>query len=156
ALGSRLPRTPAHCPTPGARQSRVGGLADVNAPNRLGDIVSALDRLGILCLVMGGHAVRYYGVRRNTIDYYLYVTLENWSSLDEILRRDLFLAGCGFSEGPSWRPAVFRRFVIGRLPDGREEWLEFWYRNHLLAPFTEMYQRREQGFYGGREISFLS
>ena len=51
---------------------------------------------------------------------------------------------------------AFRRFQIGRLPDGREEWLEFWYRNHLLAPFYELYARREEGPYGGRTMSFLS
>jgi len=108
----------------------------LNPATRLAEIISALDRLGILVLVMGGHAVRYYGIERNTVDYDLHVTQVNWDGLDEILKHDPFLAG--------------------RLPDGREEWLEFWRRNHLLAPFAEMYARREQGEYGGREISFLS
>ena len=121
----------------------------MNAANRLAEIVSALDRLGIPSLVMGGHAARYYGVERNTIDYDLHVALDDWDHLGEILKRDPFPASCGLTEGESWRPEVFRRFLIGRLPDGREEWLEFWRRNHLLAPFTEMHQRREQGMYGG-------
>ena len=39
----------------------------MNAANRLGEIVSAIERLDIAYLVMGGHAARYYGVERNTI-----------------------------------------------------------------------------------------
>ncbi len=35
-----------------------------------------------------------------------------------------------------WRSDDFARFEIGRLPDGREEWLEFWIRNHLLGDFA--------------------
>ena len=128
----------------------------MNAADRLGEIVSAIERLGIAYLVMGGHAVRYYGVDRNTIDYDLHIALVDWDHLGEILKRDPFPASCGLTEGESWRPQVFRRFLIGSLPDEREEWLEFWRRNHLLAPFTEMHQRREQGLYGGRKIAFLS
>src|SRR5947209_8438653 len=45
---------------------------------------------------------------------------------------------------------------IGTLPSGREEWLEFWRENHLLAPFGELFSRREQGVYGGRSLAFLS
>ena len=115
----------------------------MNPAKRLAEIVSALDRLGIPVLVMGGHAARYYGIERNTVDYDLHATFVNWDGLDEILKQDPFLAGCGLREGPSWRPAAFRRFLVGRLPDGREEWLEFWRTNHLLAPFAEMYARRE-------------
>jgi len=128
----------------------------VSAANRLAEIVSALERLGIPYLIMGGHAVRYYGVERNTIDYDLHISLDDWNRLGDILRRDPFAARAGMTEGTSWRPADFRRFLIGRFPDGREEWLEFWRKNHLLAPFTEMYERREQGSYGGREMAFLS
>jgi hypothetical protein len=51
---------------------------------------------------------------------------------------------------------VFRRFLLGNLPDGQEEWLEFWRGNHLLAPFPELFARREVGAYGGRELRFLS
>jgi hypothetical protein len=50
---------------------------------------------------------------------------------------------------------VFRRFQIGRLADGREEWLEFWKANHLLAPFPDLLARSEVGEYGGRAIRFL-
>lgn len=128
----------------------------MNAANRLAEIVSALERLGIPYLVMGGHAARYYGVERNTIDFDLHIALDEWDQLDKILGRDEFLASCGLREGASWRPRSFRRFVTGKLPDGREEWLEFWRKNHLLAPFPEMYARREQGSYGGRAIAFLS
>jgi hypothetical protein len=41
------------------------------------------------------------------------------------------------------------------LPDGREERLEFWRRNHLLAPFDELWMRRAEADYGGRMLSFL-
>jgi hypothetical protein len=46
--------------------------------------------------------------------------------------------------------------LIGRLADGREEWLEFWRRNHLLPPFDELHARREEGAYGGKVVPFLS
>jgi hypothetical protein len=105
---------------------------------------------------MGGHAVRYYGLRRDTNDFDLHLAPETWDELiTRVARTSLFL-GKDVVDGPSWRPYSFRRFQIGRLPDGREEWLEFWYRNHLLAPFSELYARREEGPYGGRTMSFLS
>lgn len=59
-------------------------------------------------------------------------------------------------EVPSWRPRDFRRFIIGRLPDGREERLELWRRNHLLVHFDEKFARRVEGEYGGRVLPFLS
>jgi hypothetical protein len=33
---------------------------------RLAEVVSELEVVGISCLVMGGHAVRFYGLVRNT------------------------------------------------------------------------------------------
>ena len=36
---------------------------------------------------------------------------------------------------PWQRADAFRRFQIGTLASGREEWLEFWKENHLLPPF---------------------
>jgi len=36
----------------------------LNPVKRLAKIVSALDRLGIPILVMGGHAARYYGIEQ--------------------------------------------------------------------------------------------
>ena len=41
----------------------------MNPESRLAEIVSALEGAGISCLVMGGHAVRFYGLSRNTIDF---------------------------------------------------------------------------------------
>ena len=41
----------------------------MNPARRLAEIVSALEQVGLTVLVMGGHAVRYYGIDRNTIDY---------------------------------------------------------------------------------------
>src|SRR5262249_17881222 len=117
---------------------------------------TALERVGLTVLVMGGHAVRYYGLDRNTIDYDLHLSPADWDDLTLRLNQSPLAPGQPLGEGPSWRPDSFRRFLLGRLPDGRDEWLEFWGTNHLLPPFAELFRRREQGDYGGRTLSFLS
>jgi hypothetical protein len=127
----------------------------VTSEARLAEIVTALEAVGLSCLVMGGHAVRYYGIERNTIDFDLHLSPACWKELPSLLGRSA-LGGPALVEGPSWRPDAFRRFQIGRLPDGREEWLEFWSHNHLLPPFPDLHARREEGPYGGRLLSFLS
>lgn len=128
----------------------------MNAELRLVQIVAGLEAVGLSCLVMGGHAVRYYGLPRNTIDFDLHLAPEGWDQLSSRLSQVPQLSDGPILEGPSWRPHAFRRFEIGRLPDGREEWLEFWRENHLLPPFSELFARREQGVYGGRELPFLA
>jgi hypothetical protein len=128
----------------------------VNIETRLAEILAVLDGCGMVYLVMGGHAARYYGVERTTADYDLHVSLRQWEELDRAVGHLRSLARIDVQEGPSWRPHDFRRFLIGRLTDGREEWLEFWRANHLLAPFAELYARREEGDYGGRAVCFLS
>lgn len=123
---------------------------------RLAALVAALESVGLSCLVMGGHAVRFYGLNRYTNDFDLTLAPDGWDDLsDRLARTGVFPAG-ELSEGESWRPGAFRRFQIGRLPGGEEEWLEFWRTNHLLAPFPELLARRETVVYGGREIPFLS
>lgn len=128
----------------------------MKADERLAEIISALEGVGLTCLVMGGHAARYYGIDRNTIDFDLHLSPERWDELPQLLARSTLFSGQAVSEGPSWRPLAFRRFSIGRLPDGREEWLEFWKTNHLLPPFAELYARREAGIHGGRVLAFLA
>ena len=128
----------------------------MNPAARLAEIVAALEAVRLNCLVMGGHAVRFYGVDRNTADFGLHLSPDRWDDLPHALGRMSLFAGKPVIEGPSWRPNAFRRFQIGRLADGREEWLEFWRENHLLAPFPELFSRREQGAYGGRTLPFLS
>jgi hypothetical protein len=128
----------------------------VNAALRLAEIVTALKQVGLTVLVMGGHAVRYYGFDRTTIDYDLHLAPANWDDLVPRLNQSSIAAGHPLTEGPSWRPDSFRRFLLGQLSDGRDEWLEFWRSNHLLPPFEELYGRRQQGTYGGRILSFLS
>jgi hypothetical protein len=123
---------------------------------RLAEIVTDLESVGVVCLVMGGHAVRYYGLYRNTNDFDLHLAPETWGELSAHVARTSLFMGKDVVEGPSWRPHSFRRYQIGTLPDDREEWLEFWCGNHLLAPFSELYARREEGSYGGRTLSFLS
>lgn len=125
------------------------------AEPRLAAIYAEIARLGLRALVMGGHAVRFYGVDRSTIDYDLAIALgaSEWNDLPRILSGSPLLAGS--REGQSWRPEDFRRFEIGSLPDGRPERLEFWRRNHLLAPFPELEARKVAGSYGGGTVEFL-
>lgn len=128
----------------------------MNPETRLAEIVTALEAVGLTCLVMGGHAARYYGLQRNTNDYDLHLAPDRWPDLLSSLQQSPLFQGQTVVEGPSWRPDSFRRFQIGRLPDGREEWLEFWRSNHLLPPFAELFARREEGSYGGRSLPFLA
>ena len=105
---------------------------------RLAELFAELRGLGIACLVMGGHAVRFHGVDRSTLDYDLALAMDRdeWNDLPRRLRASRLLANC--REGDSWRPKDFRRFVMGALADGRQERFECWRRNHLLAPFADL------------------
>jgi hypothetical protein len=105
---------------------------------------------------MGGHAVRYYGLQRYTNDFDLTLGPDGWEDLAGRLARTGLFPGGTPAEGTSWRPGAFRRFQLGTLADGQEEWLEFWRENHLLDPFADLFVRREVGVYGGRELPFLS
>ncbi|HEV3080196.1 MAG TPA: hypothetical protein VGY66_10470 [Gemmataceae bacterium] len=128
----------------------------MNPEERLASIVTALESVGLSCLVMGGHAVRYYGVNRHTNDFDLTLAPDGWDDLAGRLARTGLFSGAVPVEGNSWRPGAFRRFVLGNLADGQEEWLEFWRGNHLLAPFPELFARREVGTYGNQDLPFLS
>jgi hypothetical protein len=128
----------------------------LNPEERLGSIIVALESAGISCLVLGGHAVRYYGLQRHTNDFDLTVAPDGWDDLADRLARTGLFPQTGLVEGNSWRPGAFRRFLLGNLADGQQEWLEFWRGNHLLAPFPELFARREIGAYGGRDLPFLS
>ncbi len=128
----------------------------MNPALRLAEIVTALEQVGLTVLVMGGHAVRYYGLDRNTIDYDLHLSPADWDDLGSRLDQSPLAAGGPLPRGPSWRPGSFQRFLLGCLPDGRDEWLEFWRNNHLLPPFADLHGRREEGSYGGRVLAFLS
>jgi hypothetical protein len=104
---------------------------------------------------MGGHAVRYYGFVRNTDDFDLHIAPNVWDELTSKLAGSVLFPGGPPVEGDSWRPEAFRRFRMGALADGRDEWLEFWKENHLLAPYSELRGRAESGSYGGRSVTFL-
>lgn len=123
---------------------------------RLVQIASALDRVGLKFLIMGGHAVRYYGVSRDTFDFDFHTSLSASEHLSERLRQSGLFGSALPAELPSWRQNDFRRFSLGKLPDGKEELLEFWMRNHLLAPFEELYERREEGEVLGCKLPFLA
>jgi hypothetical protein len=128
----------------------------LNPEERLAAIVAALESVGLSYLVMGGHAVRFYGLQRHTNDFDLTLAPDGWDDLAGRLARTGLFAGGVPVEGNSWRPGSFRRFLLENPADGPEEWLEFWRGNHLLAPFPELFTRREVGAYGGRELPFLS
>ena len=127
----------------------------MSGEERLAALYAEMVELGLPCMVMGGHAVRFYGIDRTTVDFDFHLALEPeaWKGLLDVFARSALLAGA--REAHSWRPADFRRFAIGRLPDGREEMLECWRRNHLLRPFPELLARREKGAYGGGTVAFL-
>jgi hypothetical protein len=126
----------------------------MTSDERLAQISRALQDVGLTSLVMGGHAVRYYGVDRNTVDFDFFTSASSTHDVREKLSRSEMLGNA--REGPSWRPDDFTRFEIGRLPDGREEWLEFWLHNHLLPSFGDLNARCEQGSYGGQPVAFIS
>ena len=48
------------------------------------------------------------------------------------------------------------RFVVGTLPDGREERLELWLRNHLLDDYAALAARSERAEVDGRPVAYLS
>jgi len=127
----------------------------VTPDERLAAIITALESIGVSCLVMGGHAVRFYGLARNTNDFDLHIAPDPWDDLADRLASTSTFRGSTVSEGPSWRRHAFKRFRIGTLPDGSDEWLEFWRENHLLAPHDELRRRSRTGRYGGRDIAFL-
>lgn len=123
----------------------------------LHQITSALDNLKIPYLVMGGHAVRYYGFNRETTDHDLHIPAEIGKNLSNLLSKSALFVSSPPVESITWRGADdFKRYVIGTLPDGKEELLEFWIHNHLLDDFQELYQRREEGLYSSKLISFLA
>jgi hypothetical protein len=128
----------------------------VSVDQRLAGIIESLESVGVTCLVMGGHAARYYGIQRTTIDFDLHLAPSAWVTLSSSLNAAGLTVRGSVIEGNSWRPNSFRRFQIGTLLDGREEWLEFWRENHLLGPFEVLFERREMGSYGGRRLPFLS
>lgn len=120
---------------------------------KLAHIFRSLSEAGIEALVMGGHAVRYYGVGRNTVDFDFVTAV---ATPDELrVRLPQIHALLPLREEPVWRSGDFARYEIGKLPDGREQWLEFWLRNHLLDDFASLKSRAEMGEYGGERIAFL-
>ncbi len=127
----------------------------MSGEERLAHVVTALEAVGVSCLVMGGHAVRFYGLSRYTDDFDLHVAPDGWDDLLARLNASPLAAEAAVVEGPSWRPADFRRFRLGALTDGRDEWLDCWRTNHLLAPYPELAARAERGDYGGRGVTFI-
>ena len=128
----------------------------MSATPRLLQVATALTEAGLKFLIMGGHAVRYYGVERNTADFDFHLSTHVQGDLTERLQRCALFSRNALQEGTSWRRGDFRRFQIGVLPNGKEEWLEFWFRNHLLPIFDDAYIRREEATAGPQILCYLS
>jgi hypothetical protein len=63
----------------------------LNPDERLAAIGAALESVGLSCLVLGGHAVRYYGLQRHTNDFDLILASDGWDDLaDRLARTGLF------------------------------------------------------------------
>jgi hypothetical protein len=65
----------------------------VNPEARLAEVAAALESVGLSYLVMGGHAVRFYGISRNTIDCDLHLSPQDWDALPERLAQSPLFAG---------------------------------------------------------------
>lgn len=128
----------------------------MTSEQRLAEAVRSLEEVGLNCLVMGGHAVRFYGLLRHTDDFDVCLSPDQWVELPQRLSASRLFGGAMPQEGPTWRKHAFRRFVLDQLPDGRELWLEFWGQNHLLDAFGHLWDRSESGEYGGQQLRFLS
>ena len=54
----------------------------VSGPERLAEITAALDDLGLGYLIMGGHAVRYYGPQHDRLT--ICISLADWDRLPAV------------------------------------------------------------------------
>lgn len=63
----------------------------MNADERLADVLNALEAVGVRRLVMGGHAVRYYGLDRMTDDFDLHLAPDCWIDLADRLAQSDWL-----------------------------------------------------------------
>ena len=87
----------------------------------------------------------------------LHIPANFGKNLSELLSHTSLFVSAPPIESITWRGGNdFKRYVIGTLPNGKEELLEFWIHNHLLDDFQDLYQRREEGFYAGKTVTFLS
>jgi hypothetical protein len=53
---------------------------------------------------MGGHAVRHFGIDRNTIDVDVHVSADVTEDIEDRLRRSRLFADAGLQAGPRRRP----------------------------------------------------
>jgi hypothetical protein len=74
----------------------------------LTEIVAALNALQIPYLVMGGHAVRYYGFNRATTDHDLHIPARVGAQLTDLLRKTSLFVGGPPVEAATWRGEDFR------------------------------------------------
>ena len=91
----------------------------MNSEERLAAIVHALETVGLSCLIMGGHAFRFYGLQRYTNDFDLTLAPDGWDDLADRLARTGLFPASGPVEGNSWRPGAFRRFLRRGRSAGR-------------------------------------
>jgi hypothetical protein len=128
----------------------------LNTTPRLLEVTEAVAEAGLRFLIMGGHAVRHYGIDRNTQDFDFHISVDQAGGLMDRLKSAGLFKHTSILAAQSWRPQDFIRFRIGTLPNGKDELLEFWFRNHLLPPFQELFERREEARIGAQILNFLS
>ncbi len=97
----------------------VEGGGRLNSEERLAAALTGLESVGLYCLVVAGHAVRFCGLNQHTSDLDLTLAPEGWSDLaDRLVRAGLFGA-TGPVEGNTWRPRAFRRSCSARCLKGK-------------------------------------
>ena len=87
---------------------------------KLARLFDSLLKTGIDVLVMDGHAVRHYGVDRNTNDFDLVTSLKTPKELKQRVSMTDWLTGT--REAIVWRHQDFARFEIGRWRKGKNNW----------------------------------
>jgi hypothetical protein len=75
----------------------------MNAEERLATIYGLIVDSGVPALVMGGHAVRFYGVSRNTFDYDVHFVGVEWEAAG-ILGEDSLDSRHAVFRGPELAP----------------------------------------------------
>lgn len=76
---------------------------------RLVQVTSALTKVGLRYLVMGGHAVRHYEISRDTFDFDFHLSLTGADDLITRLRESGLFGETAPRELPGWRGSDFRR-----------------------------------------------
>ncbi|MDB5304451.1 MAG: hypothetical protein JWM97_2000 [Phycisphaerales bacterium] len=92
----------------------------MNSEERLAQISRALQDAGLTSLVMGGHAVRYYGVDRNTVDFDFFTSAPSTRDVRERLLRIELLANAREGRTPGISRHMMQRQFSARSGAGAD------------------------------------